>query len=120
MVLIIFVRYLISMGNKYVKRSRISEKKFREILQLFCLDIEAKKVSILTGISRVTIHKLFDKMRASIATYCQEQNPLGEGQIEVDESYFGAKLYEVKEVEGQVERSLFLGCFNEEVKCTHR
>ena len=25
---------------------------------------------------------------------------MGEGQIEVDESYFGAKLYEVKEVEG--------------------
>ena len=88
------------MRNKYIKRSRISEKKFREILQLFCLDIETKKVSILTGISRVTISKLFDKMRASIATYCQEQSPLGEGQIEVDESYFGAKLYEVKEVEG--------------------
>ncbi|MCL1947215.1 MAG: IS1595 family transposase, partial [Chitinivibrionia bacterium] len=31
------------MENKYIIHSRISEKKFREILNVFCLDIEAKK-----------------------------------------------------------------------------
>jgi len=30
--------------NKYVKNSRISEKKFRELLKLFSLDLEAKKL----------------------------------------------------------------------------
>ncbi|MDR0304769.1 MAG: IS1595 family transposase, partial [Chitinispirillales bacterium] len=29
------------MENKYIIRSRISEHKFREILKIFCLDIEA-------------------------------------------------------------------------------
>ena len=37
------------MKNKYIIRSRISEAKFRQILKLFCYDIEAKKVSELTG-----------------------------------------------------------------------
>ena len=37
--------------NKYVIRSKISEKKFREILRLFCEDLEASKISSLTGVS---------------------------------------------------------------------
>ena len=40
------------MKNKYVIRSRISERQFREILRLFCPDIEACKVAQLTAISR--------------------------------------------------------------------
>ncbi len=32
-----------TMKNRYIIRSRISEKKFKEILRLFCLDIEAKQ-----------------------------------------------------------------------------
>ena len=32
------------MENKYMIRSRISEHKFREILKIFYLDIEAKKM----------------------------------------------------------------------------
>ena len=46
------------MKNKYIYRSRISEKKFRQILRLFCVDLEASKVSFLTGVSRVTINKI--------------------------------------------------------------
>ena len=79
------------MKNKYFIRSRISEKKFREILRLFCLDIEAKKVSKLTGISRVTINKIFDKLRVFIALKCESESPFDNGEIELDESYFGAK-----------------------------
>ena len=37
------------MKNKYCIRSRISEVKFREIIRLFSADIEAKKISELTG-----------------------------------------------------------------------
>ena len=46
------------MLKSYRKRSRISEKKFREILRLFLLDIEASKVSEITKISRTTINKI--------------------------------------------------------------
>ena len=79
------------MKNKYFIRSRISEHKFRSILRLFCLDIEAKKVSELTGVSRVTINKIFDKLRVVIALKCEDESPFSSGEIELDESYFGAK-----------------------------
>ena len=36
-----------TMKNKYIVHSRISEKKFREILKYFAEDIEASKISNL-------------------------------------------------------------------------
>ncbi len=45
----------------------------------------------LTGISRPTINKLFDKIRERIAEDCETNNLLGKGEIELDKSYFGAK-----------------------------
>ena len=79
------------MKNKYIYRSRISEKKFREILRLFCLDIEAVKVAKLTGVSRQTINKIFDRIRQLIAQESEKYNILGSGEVEFDESYFGPR-----------------------------
>jgi transposase len=79
------------MKNKYVIRFRISEKKFREILRLFCLNIEAKQTAEITGISRPTINKIFDKIRGRIVEYCEQDSPFENGEIELDESYFGAR-----------------------------
>ena len=79
------------MKNKYIVRSRISEKKFREILSLFCIDIEASKVAQITHVSRPTINKLFDAIRHCIADDCEQRSPFDDGEIELDESYFGAK-----------------------------
>ena len=42
---------IFSMKNKYIYRSRISEKKFREILWYFSSDIEAIKIAEFTNIS---------------------------------------------------------------------
>ena len=36
---------ILSMKNKYIYHSRISEKKFREILKYFTEDVEASKIS---------------------------------------------------------------------------
>jgi transposase len=79
------------MKNKYIYRSRISEKKFRTILSLFCLDIEAVKVAEICGISRPTINKIFNKLRELIAIDCENLSPFEHGEIELDESYFGAR-----------------------------
>jgi transposase len=79
------------MKNKYIIRSRISEKKFREILRLFCIDIEAKQTAEITHVSRPTVNKIFDKIRERIAAYCEQESPFENGSIELDESYFGAR-----------------------------
>ncbi len=80
----------LSTKNKYIIRSQISEAKFRSILKLFCLDIEAKKASELRGFNRITINKIFDKLRVLITLKCEEENPFKIGEIVLDEIYFGA------------------------------
>ena len=49
--------------NRYIVRSRISEKKFREILNYFAKDIETSKISNLTKISKATLCKIFREIR---------------------------------------------------------
>ena len=44
-----------TMKNKYVIRSRISEAKFRQIILLFSEDLSATQISHLTRLSRQTI-----------------------------------------------------------------
>jgi len=88
-----------TMVNKYIKRSRISEAKFRHILQLFCLDIDAQTIAIITGLSRNTINRHLRLIRERIAELCQQSSPFT-GEIEVDESYFGARRVKGKRGRG--------------------
>ncbi|SMN11934.1 Mobile element protein [uncultured Candidatus Thioglobus sp.] len=80
--------------NKYVIRSRISERKFREIIKYFSLDLNAVQIQKLTGLSRQTINKYIKAIRQRIFEYLiqgQLQSVPLVGQIEVDESYFGPR-----------------------------
>ena len=52
--------------NKYVYRSHISEKKFREIIKCFVLDITADRVAKLTNINRNTINRYLMKADSRI------------------------------------------------------
>jgi transposase len=79
------------MNNKYFFRAKISEEKFRMDLRLFCLDIEAKKTTELTGLNRGTVNNIFSKLRQRIAEICERESPFENGEIELDESYFGAR-----------------------------
>ncbi len=79
------------MRNKYIKVTHISERKTREIIRLFSLDVEAKKTSELTGISRPTINRFYNAFRIRIAELCEAESPFENGEVELDESYFGAR-----------------------------
>ena len=81
-----------------LKRARIQTKKFGEILKYFSLDIEATKVAQLTGLNRNTDNKYSLLARKRIAVECEMKPPIS-GDIEVDESFFGARR--VKEKRGR-------------------
>ena len=87
------------MKNKYIKRSRISEAKFREIIRYFSLDLDAQTIAILTGLNRNTINRYFNLIRRRIAEFCELQSPFN-GEVEVDESYFGGKRIKGKRGRG--------------------
>ena len=76
--------------NKYQYRSRISEKKFREIIRYFSLDFTASDISKLSKVNRNTINKIINLLRLRI--YKESEKEIFEkGVFELDESYFGAK-----------------------------
>lgn len=79
-----------SSKNKYVKLSRISEAKFRQILKFFHLDLSASQIKSLNGLNRNIVNRYLNEVLSRIALYCEAQSPF-QGEIEVDESFFGAK-----------------------------
>jgi transposase-like protein len=88
-----------SITNKYIKRSRISEAKFREFVRHFSLDMDARKIAMLTRLNRNTVNRYTKLVRTRIAEYCEAFSPFL-GEIEVDESYFGAKRIKGKRGRG--------------------
>ena len=75
--------------NRYLFRGRISGRIFRDLLRLFCADLTADAASGLVGINRKTALAIFGLLRARMAELAQQGCPF-RGEIEVDESFFGA------------------------------
>jgi transposase len=74
--------------NRYYRRSRISEARFRRLLRAFALVLTAIDAAQLTGLSGRRINDVYLKVRRRIAQRCEQQSPF-QGEVEVDESYFG-------------------------------
>ena len=82
---------ILSMKNKYIVRSRISQKKFREILKYFTEDIEATKIANLTGISRMPINKILKNIRILMASECEKISKFS-GEISSSQARLEASL----------------------------
>ena len=57
-----------------LKRSHLSEKTCREIIQLFSDDLTATQIAGITTVSRVTINNYLKLIRTHIAHHCEEQS----------------------------------------------
>ena len=106
---------ILPMKNKYIVRSRISQKKFREILKYFAEDIEATKIANLTGISRISINKILKNIRILMASECEKISKFS-GEIEIDESYFGAKRVRGKRGRGAANKTPVFGMLKRDGK----
>ena len=61
------------------------------IVRLFCLGIEAKKSAELTNLNCSNVNNIYRKLRERIAELCEAESPFTNGEVELDESYFGAR-----------------------------
>lgn len=61
------------MKNKYVKRSKISEAKFRKIILYFSLELDSQKIAAATSLNRNTVNRYLGRIRARIADLCEVQ-----------------------------------------------
>ena len=96
--------------NRYYRRSRISEHKFREIIKYFALDLTANQTAQLTGLTHKTVNQIFLKIRLRLAQDCQRESPFS-GEVEVAESYFGARRVKGKRGRGASGKTIVFGIY---------
>jgi len=103
------------MASKYQKRSRISDKKYRQIIRLFCQDLTATQIAELVGLNRNTINHTLDYVRQAIADYCESASPLS-GEVELDESYFGPRRVRGRRGRGAGKKTIVFGLLKRQGK----
>ena len=96
--------------NKYANRSKISEKKIRQIVKLFSIDLDASQITKISGLNRNTINRYLTGIRKRIAEFCEIQSPFS-GEVEVDESFFGARRVKGKRGRGAFGKTIVFGIF---------
>ena len=94
--------------NRYYRRSKISEAKFRQIVRHFALDLTATDIAELCGVSVRSTNEIFQKIRHRMFEFCTTQSPFS-GEIEADESYFGAKRIRGKRGRGAGGKTIVFG-----------
>ncbi len=102
--------------NRYYQRSRITEWKFRLLLRYFALDFSATDVAQLTGLTRKSVNTIFLKIRERLAQDCERRSPLSAGEVEVDESYFGARPVRGKRGRGASGKTIVFGLLKRDGK----
>ena len=95
---------------KQFQRARISRAKFRQILKLFALDLTATQIAVLTGLNRNTVNRYLKLIRSAIAQHCQRESPFS-GDVELDESYFGARRVRGKRGRGARGKTIVFGIY---------
>lgn len=98
------------MKNKYAYRSRISEAKIRQLVKLFVVDLDASQIAELSGLNRNTVNRYLTAIRERIAVYCEAESPFS-GEVEVDESYFGARRLKGLRGRGARGKTIVFGLF---------
>ena len=101
--------------NRYYRRSRIAEKKFRQLIRCFVMDFTATDTAEMTGVSVRSVNNIYLKLRARLAESCELASPL-QGAVEVDESYFGARRVRGKRGRGAYGKTIVFGVLKREGK----
>ena len=100
--------------NRYCRRSIIAEAKFRLLVRHFALDLCAADATQLTGISHRSVITIFGKIRQRIAEECERQSPFRNGEVEVDESYFGPRRVRGRRGRGAGRKTIVFGLLKRE------
>src|ERR1700752_3376034 len=73
-----------------IKRCKLSKKFQRKLIEFFVLEVTARSAGDMLGIQANTAALYYRKLRELIAYRLEEEWPF-DGEVEVDESYFGGE-----------------------------
>ena len=79
------------MHNRYIFDARISERKFKQLLAMFCADVPALTASHLCMVNRKTSQRVYALLRKRVVALAMEEAKPFTGEVEIDESYFGPR-----------------------------
>ncbi|MEM9882610.1 MAG: IS1595 family transposase [Planctomycetota bacterium] len=99
--------------NRYYRRSRIAEARFRRLIRAFAMDLTATDAAELTGLSVRSVNDIYLRLRRRIAEHCEAQSPF-RGEVEIDESYFGPRRVKGKRGRGAGGKTIVFGVFKRE------
>lgn len=97
--------------NRYYRRAKISERKTRQIIKYFALDLTANKTALLTDLNYKSVKQIYLKIRCRIAEEAERASPFSACQVEVDESYFGARRVRGKRGRGAGSKQIVFGIY---------
>ena len=97
--------------NRYYRYAKISERKTRQIIKHFALDLTADKTAQLCGLTHKSVKQIYLKIRNRIAQECQRASPFAACEVEVDESYFGARRVRGKRGRGAGSKTIVFGIY---------
>lgn len=97
--------------NRYYRCAKISERKTRQIIKYFALDLTANKTAQLTELTHQSVNRIYLKIRNRIAEEAERASPFGACEIEVDESYFGARRVRGKRGRGAGNKTIVFGIY---------
>lgn len=99
-----------AVSSKRFVRARISRAKFRQLLKLFALDLTATQITALTRLNRNTVNRYLRLIRQAVAAHCERESPFA-GEVELDESYFGARRVRGKRGRGARGKTIVFGIY---------
>ena len=94
--------------NRYFCFAKISEVRFRSLLRCFALDLTATQTAALAGLSVRRTNDLFQRLRQRLAAECAKVSPF-KGELEADESYFGARRVRGRRGRGAAGKTIVFG-----------
>ncbi len=102
---------LIIVINRYYRCAKISERKTRQIIKYFALDLTANKTAQLTALAHQSVNRIYLKIRNRIAEEAMRASPFSSSEVEVDESYFGARRVRGKRGRGAGSKTIVFGIY---------
>jgi len=99
-----------AVSSKQFVRARITRAKFRQLLKLFALDLTATQITSLAALNRNTVNRYLRLIRQAVAEHCERESPFS-GEVELDESYFGARRVRGKRGRGARGKTIVFGIY---------
>ena len=76
------------MTKRLIKNSKLTNRVLGRLIDFFVLEVPARKAAMSLRLNRHSAERVYHLIRLRLAAECEKQSPF-EGEVEVDESYFG-------------------------------